>query len=56
MFYSVILPTFGRPDEVENFLESMTLQKFKDFEVIVVDGSRDEILHPVIENTKERQI
>lgn len=49
MFYSVILPTFGRPDEVENFLESMTLQKFGDFEVIVVDGSLDDILHPVIE-------
>ncbi len=49
MFYSVILPTFGRPDEVENFLESMALQYAKVFEVIVVDGSLDEILYPVIE-------
>ena len=52
MFYSVILPTFGRPDEVENFLESMKLQKLKSFEVIVVDGSLDDILHPVIDTYK----
>ncbi|MBN1951662.1 MAG: glycosyltransferase [Bacteroidales bacterium] len=50
--YSIILPTFKRPDEVTNFLESMTLQKFKAFEVVVVDGSPDDILHPVIEQYK----
>lgn len=54
MFYSVILPTFGRPDEVENFLESMTRQEMRDFEVIVVDGSQDEILHPVIDHFKDK--
>jgi cellulose synthase/poly-beta-1,6-N-acetylglucosamine synthase-like glycosyltransferase len=53
MFYSVILPTFGRPDEVENFLESITLQHFKNYEVIVVDGSLDDILHPVIAKYKQ---
>jgi glycosyltransferase involved in cell wall biosynthesis len=52
MFYSIILPTFKRPDEVENFLESITLQQNKNFEVIVVDGSPDEILYPVIEKFK----
>lgn len=46
--YSIILPTFKRPDEVENFLESMMLQELKDFEVIIVDGSPDDILHPLI--------
>jgi cellulose synthase/poly-beta-1,6-N-acetylglucosamine synthase-like glycosyltransferase len=54
MFYSVILPTFGRPDEVDAFLESMLLQKFKDFEVIVVDGSPDDILHPLIKKFSEK--
>lgn len=52
MFYSIILPTFGRPDEVENFLESILTQDFKDFEVVVVDGSLDDILHPVIDKYK----
>jgi cellulose synthase/poly-beta-1,6-N-acetylglucosamine synthase-like glycosyltransferase len=48
MFYSIILPTFGRPDEVENFLESIRKQEFRNFEVIIVDGSTDDILHPTI--------
>lgn len=54
MNYSVILPTFGRPDEVTNFLESMTSQKFKDFDIFIVDGSFDDILHPVVENYKSK--
>jgi cellulose synthase/poly-beta-1,6-N-acetylglucosamine synthase-like glycosyltransferase len=54
MHYSVILPTFGRPDEVTNFLESMTTQKFTDFEIFMVDGSLDNILHPVVDNYKTR--
>lgn len=52
--YSVILPTFRRPDEVENFLESISLQKEKDFEVIIVDGSPDDCLHPVIKKYESR--
>jgi cellulose synthase/poly-beta-1,6-N-acetylglucosamine synthase-like glycosyltransferase len=49
MFYSIILPTFGRPDEVENFLESIGKQEFRNFEVIIVDGSLDNVLHPTVE-------
>ncbi|MBN1597066.1 MAG: glycosyltransferase [Bacteroidales bacterium] len=54
MFYSIILPTFGRPGEVDNFLDSITKQEYKNFEVIVVDGSPDDILHPVIDNYKNK--
>ncbi len=40
MRYSVIIPVFNRPDEVDELLQSLTSQHFKDFEVIVVeDGS-----------------
>lgn len=40
MFYSVIIPVFNRPDEVDELLASLTTQKYKHFEVIVVeDGS-----------------
>jgi glycosyltransferase involved in cell wall biosynthesis len=38
--YSIIVPVYNRPQEVEELLESLTHQVFKDFEVIVVeDGS-----------------
>ena len=38
--YSIIIPVFNRPQEVEELLESLTLQAFRDFEVLIVeDGS-----------------
>ena len=40
MKYSVIIPVYNRPDEVDELLESLTHQEVKDFEVVVVeDGS-----------------
>ncbi len=39
MFYSIILPTFGRPDDVDEFLKSFTLQEYKDFEIIIIDAT-----------------
>lgn len=40
MRYSVIIPVFNRPDEVDELLQSLCEQTFRDFEVIVVeDGS-----------------
>ena len=38
--YSIIIPVFNRPDEIKELLASLTLQSFRDFEVILVeDGS-----------------
>ncbi len=40
MKYSIIVPVYNRPEEVEELLESLTTQTCQDFEVIVVeDGS-----------------
>jgi glycosyltransferase involved in cell wall biosynthesis len=39
--YSIIVPVFNRPDEVDELLESLCHQEVKDFEVIIVeDGSK----------------
>ncbi|MCI7010918.1 MAG: glycosyltransferase [Prevotella sp.] len=41
MKYSIIVPVFNRPDEVDELLESLCHQQMKDFEVIIVeDGSQ----------------
>ncbi|WP_315331059.1 glycosyltransferase [Prevotella histicola] len=41
MKYSIIVPVFNRPDEVDELLESLIHQEKKDFEVIIVeDGSQ----------------
>lgn len=40
MKYSLIIPVYNRPNEVDELLQSLLDQRFKDFEVIVVeDGS-----------------
>ena len=37
MKYSLIIPVFNRPDEVDELLDSLLHQKLKDFEVIIVE-------------------
>ena len=40
MKYSIIVPVYNRPDEVDELLQSLCEQTVKDFEVIIVeDGS-----------------
>ena len=40
MKYSIIVPVYNRPDEVDELLQSLVRQTMKDFEVIIVeDGS-----------------
>jgi glycosyltransferase involved in cell wall biosynthesis len=39
--YTIIIPVYNRPEELDELLESLTRQNYTDFEVIVVeDGSR----------------
>ena len=49
MKFSLISPTFGRPEEVTEFLESLLLQDYPDFEVILGDGTPGDTLRPVLE-------
>jgi glycosyltransferase involved in cell wall biosynthesis len=40
MFYSIIIPLYNRPQEIKELLETLVLQTYKAFEVLVVeDGS-----------------
>ena len=41
MKYSIIIPVYNRPDEVDELLDSLTHQAFADFEVIVVEDGSD---------------
>ncbi len=41
MKYSIVIPVYNRPDEVDELLSSLLSQSFQDYEVIVVeDGSK----------------
>lgn len=40
MYFSIIIPVYNRPEEIRSLLESLVLQGYKDFEVLIVeDGS-----------------
>lgn len=42
MFFSIVIPLFNRPQEIKELLESLCLQTYKEFEVLVIeDGSTD---------------
>jgi len=43
MFFSVIIPLYNRPQEIKELLETLTLQTYKQFEVLVIeDGSTND--------------
>lgn len=45
---SLIMPTLGRTKEILLFMESLKLQKFRDFELIIIDQNSDNRLEDII--------
>lgn len=42
MLFSAIIPLYNRPQEIKELLETLTMQTYKNFEVLVIeDGSKD---------------
>ena len=40
MKFSIIIPVFNRPDEINDLIQSIVDQKYRDIEIIVIeDGS-----------------
>lgn len=54
MRYSLIIPVYNRPDEVDELLESLTNQSFKDFEVIVVEDGSSVPCKDIVEKYRDR--
>jgi glycosyltransferase involved in cell wall biosynthesis len=43
MFFSIIIPLYNRPQEIKELLETLALQTYKNFEVLIIeDGSKDD--------------
>lgn len=49
MFFSVIIPTYSRPDEITELLNSLVNQQSNCFEVIIADGSMDHSVKQAID-------
>ena len=54
MQFSIIIPVYNRPQEVDELLESLCSQTFKDFEVVVVEDGSTEKCDTVCEKYKDR--
>ncbi|MES2773348.1 MAG: glycosyltransferase family 2 protein [Bacteroidota bacterium] len=53
-FISICIPTYKRADLFAKLLESIVVQSFKDFEIIVTDNSDDDAVQLVAEKFKEQ--
>lgn len=51
---SLIVPTINRTKELELFLDSLTNQIFKKFELIIIDQNKDDSIKQIIENYNEK--
>ena len=53
MTYSIIVPVFNRPDEIDELLESLCRQTYSDFEVIIVEDGSDKPCKDVCDKYQE---
>ena len=51
--YSFVIPVFNRSDEVEELLQSLTLQKYTNFEVIIVEDGSEKDCKTVCDKYKD---
>ena len=54
MKYSIIVPVYNRPDEVDELLDSLMRQTEKDFEVIIVEDGSQKDCRSVVEKYCDR--
>ena len=54
MKYSIIVPVFNRPDEVDELLESLCQQTVKDFEVLIVEDGSQRDCKAVVDKYSDR--
>jgi len=53
--FSIIIPVYNRPDELDELLSSMVMQKFdEDFEVIVVEDGSELTSTPIVDDFKNK--
>jgi cellulose synthase/poly-beta-1,6-N-acetylglucosamine synthase-like glycosyltransferase len=56
MKFSIVIPVYNRPDEVKELLESLSLQTYKNFEVILVEDGSSLKCDTVADTYKEKLI
>lgn len=52
--YSVIVPVYNRPEEINDLLQSLTLQQNKNFEVIIVEDGSANSCRDVVDSYRDK--
>lgn len=52
--YSVIVPVYNRPDEIHELLQSLTLQQYSNFEVIIVEDGSTNPCRDVVDSFRDK--
>lgn len=52
--YSVIVPVYNRPEEVNELLQSLTLQQYRNFEVIIVEDGSTRPCREVVDSFRDK--
>lgn len=52
--YSVIVPVYNRPEEVSDLLQSLTLQQYKNFEVIIVEDGSTNPCRDIVDSFRDK--
>ena len=52
MKFSLIMATFGRKNEIYTFINSLLIQTYKHFELIIIDQNHDDIVYQIYEEYK----
>jgi len=55
-FFSIIIPTFNRAHLIEKTIRSVLLQKFEDFEVIIVDDGSTDNTKAIVQSIADKRL
>lgn len=54
MFFSIVIPLYNRPQEIDELLESLTQQQYAPFEVIVVEDGSSKTAKHIVESYQDK--
>jgi len=54
MRYSIIIPVYNRPEEIDELLQSLTEQTYKSFEIIIVEDGSDRKCDHIIDRYEDK--
>src|SRR5690606_30989784 len=54
MFFSIIIPLFNRPQEIDELLSTLVLQEYNRFEVLVIEDGSTNDAKAIVESYRER--